>query len=300
MKKVFVIIVTYKGKRWYDKCFESLRKSTIPVEIVVVDNTPGDEDAEYIRTNHPDVHLIKTEENLGFGRANNLGMRYALDNGCDYVFLLNQDTWIEEDAIDKLVKIAENHPEYGIVSPMHCNTTFTGLHMQIGIGKTYRNEKLLSDIYFNTLKDIYETNYVNAAAWLLPRKTLETIGGFCPMIFHYGEDDDYINRVLYHKKKIGVCPSSRIVHDTEFRLDDSKRLFDLSQRNDIDVLLDINNPRSLRSQRRYFFRKFIVSWLRGNKRAYDYYKHRYHLLKGNQKALEECRMAHRIKQPNWL
>ena len=72
MKKIFVIIVTYKGKRWYDKCFQSLRESTIPVQIVVVDNTPGDEDVEYIRTYHPDIHLIKTTENLGFGRGNNI------------------------------------------------------------------------------------------------------------------------------------------------------------------------------------------------------------------------------------
>ena len=93
MKKIFVVIVTYKGKQWYDKCFQSLRESTIPVQIVVVDNTPGDEDAKYIKTHFPEVHLIKMNENLGFGKANNLGMRYALDNGCDYVFLLNQDAW---------------------------------------------------------------------------------------------------------------------------------------------------------------------------------------------------------------
>ena len=85
MRKVFVIIVTYKGQRWYNQCFGSLRKSTLPVQVVAVDNTPGDEDAEYIRMHFPEVHLIKSEENLGFGRANNLGMRYALENGCDFV-----------------------------------------------------------------------------------------------------------------------------------------------------------------------------------------------------------------------
>ena len=91
--KVFVIIVTYKGKQWYDRCFSSLRESTIPVRMVVVDNTPGENDAEYIKSHYPEIHLIKTNENLGFGRANNLGMRYALDNGCDYVLLLNQDSF---------------------------------------------------------------------------------------------------------------------------------------------------------------------------------------------------------------
>ena len=89
---IFVIIVTYKGMRWYDKCFSSLRESTLPVHTIVVDNTPGEEEANYIREHYPEIHLIKTEENLGFGKANNLGIRYALDHGCDYVFLLNQNS----------------------------------------------------------------------------------------------------------------------------------------------------------------------------------------------------------------
>ena len=213
MKKVFIIIVTYKGNRWYDKCFGSLRESTVPVQTIVVDNTPGDEDVEYIKAQYPEVHLIKTSENLGFGRANNLGMRYALDRGCDYVFLLNQDAWIEPETIEALVKIADKHPEYGILSPIHLNAERTSINMSLGIGAHHRNDKLMSDIYLDRVKDVYETNFVNAAAWLLPRNTLETVGGFDPIFKHYEEDDNYLNRVIYHKLKIGVCPSTRIVHD---------------------------------------------------------------------------------------
>ena len=55
--KIFVIIVTYKGMRWYDKCFGSLRESTIPLQTVVVDNTPGNEDVEYIKTHYPEIHI---------------------------------------------------------------------------------------------------------------------------------------------------------------------------------------------------------------------------------------------------
>ena len=74
MKKIFVIIVTYKGKQWYDRCFCSLRESTTPVLPIVVDNTPGEEDANYISEHYPEAHLIKPDENLGFGKANNLCM----------------------------------------------------------------------------------------------------------------------------------------------------------------------------------------------------------------------------------
>ena len=90
-KKIFVIIVTYKGHQWYERCFASLCNSEYPVQTIVIDNASNDGTVEYIRKYFPEIHLIESKENLGFGRANNIGMRYALDHGCDYVFLLNQD-----------------------------------------------------------------------------------------------------------------------------------------------------------------------------------------------------------------
>ena len=265
MHSVYIILVTYKGKRWYDKCFGSLRQSTIPIQTVVVDNSPTEEDSEYIKAHFPKVHVIHTGENLGFGRANNIGMRYAMDNGCDYVFLLNQDTWLEQpDAIERLVEIADKHPEYGVVSPMHVDAEKTSLNMGLGLHET--NMSLLSDLYLNQVGDIYETNYANAAAWLLPRKTLETIGGFDPIFKHYEEDDNYLNRVQYHGLKIGVCPSVQIVHDhvdsplTDERLAIRQQQFLLVQ------WTDINKPFSLWRIMRYNIRKMIVFICHGDKR----------------------------------
>ena len=294
--KIFVIIVTYKGMRWYDKCFSSLRESTIPLQTVVVDNTPGNEDVEYIKTHYPEIHIIKTNENLGFGRANNLGMRYALDNGCDYVFLLNQDTWIEPDAIDKLVKIAEEHPEYGIISPIHMNAAANHLNVMMEDGN--HNYELLSDALFNRLRDAYTITYINAAAWLLPRKTLDTIGGFCPIIYHYGEDDDYMNRVHYHGLKMGLVPSSRIVHDCRVAVDLKEELFAKANRENLDIFLNINNTKSVKAWRRYFFWK----WMKGIlcHENVEKYKEQYKVICAKQKEIEQCRAAHKIKQANWL
>jgi len=125
MSKLFVVIVTYKGQRWYERCFDSLRHSTLPVQTIVVDNASNDGTVEYIKEYFPEIHLIESKENLGFGRANNIAMRYALDNGCDYVFLLNQDAWVEPDTFEKLVDIAERHPDYGIVAPLQNRPFFT-------------------------------------------------------------------------------------------------------------------------------------------------------------------------------
>ena len=296
--KIFVIVVTYKGQRWYDKCFGSLRESTIPIQTIVVDNTPGDGDAEYIKTHFPEVHLIKTNENLGFGKANNLGMRYALDNGCDYVFLLNQDAWIEQDTMSKLVRVAEQHPEYAIISPMHMRADMQ--HICIMLNSEWNNYELLSDLYTNNLKDVYTITYVNAAAWLLPRKTLETIGGFCPLIFHYGEDDDYINRVRYHKMRIALVPQAQVVHDCSSPVAEHDILRQQAAATDLTTLLDINRSTSLSSKRLYFVRKMLLSILMGNLPQYRYYKGRYLLLSKNFKEIDNCQRQHKIVQANWL
>jgi len=70
------------------------------------------------------------------------------------------------------------------------------------------------------LKDIYTVDFVNAAAWLLPCTILKIVGGFDPIFFHYGEDDNYMQRVIYHGFKIGVCAKVTVCHDVEFRGDD--------------------------------------------------------------------------------
>ena len=72
------------------------------VEVVLVDNGSTDESQQYIRENYPDIIFRQSETNLGFGRAHNIGIEYAIEHGYDYVYLLNQDAWIHNDTIEKL------------------------------------------------------------------------------------------------------------------------------------------------------------------------------------------------------
>lgn len=223
--KLFVIIVTYKGQRWYDRCFTSLRRSSVPVETVVVDNASNDGTVEYIREHFPEIHLIDSKENLGFGRANNVAMRYALDQGCDYVFLLNQDAWVEPDTFEKLVAIHQRHPEYGLLGPVQVNAEKTKVLngvIKFLVNPDSVNLDLFSDLMMGTVEEVYPVAEINAAAWLLPRKTLETVGGFDPIFLHYGEDWNYLTRVLYHKMKVGLTPQLKVVHDCKERVEQPK------------------------------------------------------------------------------
>lgn len=297
--KVFVIIVTYKGKQWYDKCFGSLRASTIPLQTIVVDNTPDDDDAAYIKEHYPEIHLIKTNENLGFGRANNLGMRYALDNRCDYVFLLNQDAWIEPDAIDELVKIAENHSDYGIISPMHLNVDKSHLVMTT-FCRQPNNQKLIEDLYFNRISDIYDTKYIHAAAWLLPRKTLDIVGGFDPIFKHYEEDDNYINRVIYHGLKIGVCPSAKIVHDHHDSQLSDERLQMRQQQFWLVEWTNINIPFSIWRVTTYCARKWIHGICTGNFKNAKYIRTQWRYCIRMRKNILYSRNEDRQRKAAWL
>lgn len=295
---IFAIIVTYKGQQWYDRCFSSLRDSSIPVQTIVIDNASNDGTVEYIRENFPEIHLIESKENLGFGRANNLGMRYALDNGCDYVFLLNQDAWVEPKTIGELVRIAEKNPEYGLLSPMHINAEKD--HLNILLDDSKHNYELLSDLYFKTPKDVYPITYANAAAWLLSRKTLETIGGFCPMFFYCGEDDDYMNRLKFHKIQMGICPSLTIVHDSKYRLKDSARLASKAAREGLYEILNINIKNEPINLLCYYLRKWILNLLRGDNNARKYCAEKIKFIGSNLRNLKDIRSKHRTRSTHWL
>lgn len=214
---ISVVIVTYNAEHWLDKSLGNLMLSTIPLNVIVIDNGSIDRTQKLIKENYPEVDFIQSDINLGFGKANNIGIKRAYEAGSDFVFLLNQDAWVENDTIEKLVNIAEKKPEYGIVSPIHMNGKGDALDFRFShYISPAKCPKLVSDTFLNKTKnDIYETLFVNAAAWLVSRKCIETIGGFNPIFHMYGEDDNYIHRLHYHGYKVGIYPFAKIYHDRE-------------------------------------------------------------------------------------
>ena len=203
-QKVVIIIVTYNGSKWLNKCLQSLQQSVLPVSVIAVDNASTDNSVAILEQ-FSFVEVVQSQTNLGFGKANNIGIKKALERNFDYYFLLNQDTWVEPDAIQNLVAIASQNEEFGIVSPMHFSSNETSLDANF---KMYWKRKT------NSISEIVdEVLFVNAAAWLLPRKVLEKVGYFEQLFNHYGEDRNYADRVHYHDFKIVVVKNSKIVHD---------------------------------------------------------------------------------------
>lgn len=214
--QIFTIVVTYNGMYWYERCFSSLFTSEIATQVIVIDNSSSDGTTDFIKEKYPEIILYELETNIGFGQANNIGIKHAIDHHADYVFLLNQDAWIERNVFTELIQVSVRHPEYGILSPIHLNAEKTEIEsgmMAYLLLPEHTPSELISDFYLGFKKEVYDTNYVLAAAWFLPIRTIQTVGGFDPIFFHYAEDDNYISRVLYHGFKIGIIPSVTVCHD---------------------------------------------------------------------------------------
>jgi GT2 family glycosyltransferase len=272
--KVFVVIVTYNGIRWLKKCLGSLEESDTPLSVVVIDNASSDDTISFIKENFPAVNLIESNINLGFGQANNRGIKYAIDNHADYVFLLNQDAWIEPDTITKLLEFHHANAEYGIISPVHLNGNGSRLDGSFNSYLQKANPDFTSDLFLGKRKKVYDCTFINAAAWLVSRKCLEKVGGFDPLFFHYGEDENYCQRVIFHKMKIGVLTDALIYHDREDRLNNNGMRKEaaelLNWRYMIVKLSDINNngfPAGLRKMKKQSVTGFIKNLLKLDFRA---------------------------------
>lgn len=295
--KVFVIVVTYKGMQWYDKCFLSLRESTYPVTTIVIDNASGDGSADYIREHFPEIIVMESDKNLGFGNANNMGMKYAREHGCDYVFLLNQDTWVDANMMEKLILAAEKHTRYGVYSPVHLSADEKNINMLL---KFPNPRTFISDAFCGSIQEIYDITYSNAAGWLIPRRILETVGGFTPMIYHYGEDDDYMNRLKYFGIPMALVPAARMVHDTSKRLDNAEKLSRYSNTYDPETYIDPCSTNSVFSMRIRYLYKFLSRWLHGDKSGSKNYLLHYQYLREHVKEIKYYRSCNRVKQPNWI
>ena len=115
-QNIYVVIVTYNAMQWIDHCIGSLRRSTIPLHTIVIDNCSKDETVEYIQARFPEVTVLPQAENLGFGQGNNLGISYAMQQGASHVLLLNQDAWIEADMVEELLRYDDGN---SLLSPIH-------------------------------------------------------------------------------------------------------------------------------------------------------------------------------------
>ena len=212
MAEVLVIIVTWNGMKWLERCIRSVESSTVPADIFIVDNGSTDGTVKWIWDNTSEnVQLHVADRNLGFGAANNIGLRHAIEKGYPYVYLLNQDAYLQPHTLETMLNAFKSPwgKGFGILSPVQTDAS--------GIGMDTNFRRHCDKYMKKSSASVIEVPFVMAAHWMISREALEKTGGFSPSFTQYGEDDNYIHRLHFHGLRAGIVRLAKAVHDRQSR-----------------------------------------------------------------------------------
>lgn len=214
---VYIILLNYNGYKDTIECLESLEKITYKnYRIVVVDNASIDGSEKIIKNKFPEHIFIQAGSNLGFSGGNNVGIKYALQQGTDYVLLLNNDTIVEPDFLEPLVEEAEKSDQIGIMGGK--------INYYYDKNIIWSAGGYISDIkgcgYHYGIKEVDEGQYdekrevtfLTGCIQLIKREVLEKVGLYDEDYFLYFEDVDYCYRTIKNNFKLVYVPTSKIYH----------------------------------------------------------------------------------------
>ncbi len=213
-----VIIVSWNGLEETLACLESLSAMRWDrLTRVVVDNGSTDGTAAAVQERFPDTVILQAGGNVGFSPGNNLGMRYALENGADYVFILNNDTVLDPDLVSVLVAEAERRPDAGALCPLiyyedprdliwYAGAEYTPQKGHQGRMTGYRERDV------GQYEGVREVGALVGCAALIPRRVLEEVGLFDDSLFIQIEDFDWSLRMRRAGYRIYCVSAARMWH----------------------------------------------------------------------------------------
>jgi N-acetylglucosaminyl-diphospho-decaprenol L-rhamnosyltransferase len=220
---VSIIVLSWNVRDLLRRCLTSLPLNSSSSEIIVVDAASTDGSPEMVRAEFPQVALIASNENLGYTRGNNLGLRAAKGR---YLLILNPDTEIVGDAIPQMLAFMDAHPHAGMLGPqlLYPDRTVQSTRRRFPSLATAFFEstwlqplaprRLLDHYYARDLPDdaIGEVGWVVGAALLVRREAYEQVGGFDEGFFMYSEEMDWCRRMKAAGWQVIYFPAARIIH----------------------------------------------------------------------------------------
>ncbi|MDP3888721.1 MAG: glycosyltransferase family 2 protein [bacterium] len=229
---VFVVILNYNGKDFLLNCLDSVEKlktDNFDLQVIVVDNASTDGSDKIVEQKYKDIKILRNKENLGFTEGNNVGIRYSLENGADYIFLLNPDTTVSSDLLVQLIKQAESDQMIGLVGPKIYFAPGYEFHKD-----RYKNEEKGKVIWYaggivdwdNVLAShhgvdevdcgqydkVSETDFVSGCGMLIKKEVFEKIGLLDKKYFLYWEDNDFSQKAKRAGFKLCFAPQAMMVH----------------------------------------------------------------------------------------
>ena len=223
-----IIIVNYNTEDLLCRCLSAVngRNHQFPIETLVVDNGSRDGSVSMVRRDFPNVRLIENEENMGFARANNIGLEVARG---DYILMLNSDTKVLGNTLHKLVTFLNSHPEVAVVSGRLVYPDFsdqgvartfpTPLNALFGrrsiLTKLFPNNKY-SKRYMvsrqNQSGEPFEVDWVSGACLMARKTVVEEVDRLDDGFFMYWEDADLCYRIKQKNWKIYCIPEAIVIH----------------------------------------------------------------------------------------
>lgn len=225
--KVSVIVVNYKVKEELIACISSIIKSKpkVSYEIIVVDNDRENSLKRVLKEKFLQVKYIKSPGNIGYGAGNNLGAKYASG---EYLFFLNPDTLVIDDAIEQLYKFIKSNKNIGIASPLLVDsqltpfktqsrkelTPFNAIYSFSFLRKIFPKKSIYDDDFFKywDKKLHIEVDTVPGAALIIAKNLFDKINGFDEHFFLYFEENDLSKRIKNLGYKQFIYPKSKIIH----------------------------------------------------------------------------------------
>jgi GT2 family glycosyltransferase len=214
LAKVVVILVNWNGKADTLECLASLREDLYPNKrILVVDNGSADGSAAAIRAQFPEVEVLETGANLGFSGGNNAGIWWALDHEAEYVFLLNNDTTVEPQALTTLVQTMETNPRYGLTTPV---IHYYDQPEEVWFGGSWVDLQFCNANHAKQAlpRDAppQDIPWSSGCAMLIRAEIIRTLHGFDERYFLYWEDVDLSFRIRKEGYELALIPQARIYH----------------------------------------------------------------------------------------
>lgn len=221
-----IVIVSWNTREILRDCLLSLYQNPpqSEFEVIVVDNDSADGSAGMVEDDFPNVALIKSPSNVGFAAANNLGFKVAKG---DYILLLNSDTIVLGDALQKTLEYAQSKPDYGVVSCRMLNSDHSLQHNCFMLPSLLNSLIFLSGMYkiipksrFFGRAEMTWWNYqgemdveaLKGCFMLVQRRALDEVGGMDERFFMYSEEIDWCYRFSKKGWKLGYFPGAEIVH----------------------------------------------------------------------------------------
>lgn len=225
--KLSIIILNYNVKYFLEQALLSVRKAVVGIaaEVIVVDNNSVDGSVAMVREKFPEVILIANKTNPGFAAGNNQGMTIAKGQ---YILLLNPDTVVEEDTLQKCVDFMDTHPTAGAVgvrmydgkgnflpeSKRGLPTPAVAFYKMSGLGALFPHSRRFNYYYLGHLNpnEIQEIEVLSGAFMFMRKTMLDKVGLLDEAFFMYGEDIDLSYRIRQGGYKNYYLPTARIIH----------------------------------------------------------------------------------------